>query len=131
MKLHIHVHKRVRRLGLNDYYQCRCGDRKYMRRGRRGFSPVDRQWLDGGDWTREPTVGPVGGSGQAKASLPPLEVNIEELLKEDPTPALAPESEYSLPENIREIKFENGSIRYQDARTGKFIPKSQVQLRVQ
>ena len=46
--LHIHQYKYHHTAGVNLYYQCRCGARKYISPFKSVTSPLDRNWLEGG-----------------------------------------------------------------------------------
>lgn len=41
--------KTVRDTGVHRYEECPCGRRRVRRVGS-GYQPIDRQWVEGGDW---------------------------------------------------------------------------------
>lgn len=53
--MHIHWHRPVADLGVWRYQECRCGNRRAIRRYLGGHSPLDQRWLDGAE--REPGAG--------------------------------------------------------------------------
>ena len=53
---------KVRDTGINVYLQCACGKRKVRTRPR-GHQPIDRGWLETGEWTPRPTSWPMVGFG--------------------------------------------------------------------
>ena len=72
MKLHIHWDRFVISRGANDYWECRCGHRQANKAGR-GWTPFDRSWLEGGDWSEPPSPpsAPIG--------LPRLEPSVVQM----------------------------------------------------
>lgn len=46
--IHIHIYHTVLHTGLHSYGQCRCGKRRVRRFG--CCQPVDRQWVETGEW---------------------------------------------------------------------------------
>jgi len=52
MRFHLHRYALARDTGKHQYLQCRrCGRRHVRVMSYGGHQPVDRQWLDTGQWT--------------------------------------------------------------------------------
>lgn len=45
----------VRDTGATIYEECPCGRRR-IRQAKDGFQPIDRGWLETGEWTKRPPV---------------------------------------------------------------------------
>ena len=61
-RIGLHGYEEVRNTGFTAYYECRrCGKRKCAQ-GRGGFQPVNRAWLDGGEWEDGKPEKPTRGS---------------------------------------------------------------------
>lgn len=72
MKLHFHWHTEVRRGAVWSYLQCRCGHRiaRRITPGDYSYWPVDKQWLEGGEFRKPPTDPPPKPSDAARSASP-------------------------------------------------------------
>ena len=68
--IHLHFYSEMRNTGIWSYRQCRCGKRKIVQVGFGGHQPVDRSWIETGEFRAVPVFPPKKPSDAARSARP-------------------------------------------------------------